>query len=157
MNLYKIKEELKDAINECVDMETGEILDSERLNDLNMALSEKRENIGLYIKNLSCDSKAIDEEIKNLTARKKSINNKIDWLKSYLASDLQGNKFETARVVISFRKSEQLEVNTIEHIPAEYLIIQNPKIDRTGLKKLIKQGTVIDGVQIITKQNIQIK
>ena len=157
MNLYEIKQELTNAVNECVDMETGEILDSDRLNNLNMALNDKRENIGLYIKNLTCDSKAIDEEIKNLTARKKRINNKIDWLKSYLSNDLQGNKFETAKVVINFRKSEQLEVISTEHIPAEYLITQNPKIDKTGLKQLIKQGTAIDGVQIITKQNIQIK
>lgn len=157
MNLYQIKEEIEQAINECVDFETGEILESERLDRLNMALSEKRENIALYIKNLTCDSKAIDEEIKNLTARKKSINNKIDWLKQYLASDLQGNKFETAKVVVSFRKSKAVEINPNAEIPNEFLIQQQPKPDKTGLKKAIQSGEIIAGVSIVEKQNISIK
>lgn len=157
MNLYQIKQEIEKAINECVDFETGEILDSERLDRLNMALNEKRENIALYIKNLVADSKAIDEEIKNLTQRKKSINNKIDWLKSYLADDLQGNKFETPKVVVSFRKSKSVYIQPNANIPDEFLIMQEPKVDKTGLKKAIQSGEVIAGVSIVEKSNISIK
>lgn len=157
MNLYEIKQEFEKAIEECVDMETGEIINPTRLDELNMVLTDKRENVALYIKNLSAEAKAIDEEAKNLTNRKRVLNNKVEGLKKYLADNLEGHKFETAKVVVSFRKSEQLEINSIEHIPAEYLISQEPKIDKVALKKSIKQGAVINGVQIITKQNIQIK
>lgn len=157
MNLYEIKQEFEKAIEECVDMETGEIINPTRLDELNMVLTDKRENVALYIKNLSAEAKAIDEEAKNLTNRKRVLNNKVEGLKKYLADNLEGHKFETAKVVVSFRKSEQLEINSIEHIPTEYLISQEPKIDKVALKKLIKQGAVINGVQIITKQNIQIK
>lgn len=157
MNLYEIKQEFEKAIEECVDMETGEIINPTRLDELNMVLTDKRENVALYIKNLSAEAKAIDEEAKNLTNRKRVLNNKIEGLKKYLADNLEGHKFETAKVVVSFRKSEQLEINSIEHIPTEYLISQEPKIDKVALKKSIKQGAVINGVQIITKQNIQIK
>ncbi len=157
MNLYEIKQEFEKAIEECVDMETGEIINPTRLDELNMVLTDKRENVALYIKNLSAEAKAIDEEAKNLTNRKRALNNKVEGLKKYLADNLEGHKFETAKVVVSFRKSEQLEINSIEHIPTEYLISQEPKIDKVALKKSIKQGAVINGVQIITKQNIQIK
>lgn len=157
MNLYEIKQSIQEAIDKCIDMETGEITNPKLLDSLNMALNEKRENIALYIKNLICDSKAIDEEIKNLTARKKSINNKIDWLKQYLASDLQGNKFETAKVVVSFRKSKAVEINPNAEIPNEFLIMQEPKPDKTGLKKAIQAGAVINGVSIVEKSNISIK
>ena len=157
MNLYEIKHEFEKAIEECVDMETGEIINPTRLDELNMVLTDKRENVALYIKNLSAEAKAIDEEAKNLTNRKRVLNNKVEGLKKYLADNLEGHKFETAKVVVSFRKSEQLEINSIEHIPTEYLISQEPKIDKVALKKSIKQGAVINGVQIITKQNIQIK
>lgn len=157
MNLYEIKQEFEKAIEECVDMETGEIINPARLDELNMVLTDKRENVALYIKNLSAEVKAIDEEAKNLTNRKRVLNNKVEGLKKYLADNLEGHKFETAKVVVSFRKSEQLEINSTEHIPAEYLISQEPKIDKVALKKSIKQGVVINGVQIITKQNIQIK
>lgn len=157
MNLYEIKQEFEKAIEECVDMETGEIINPTRLDELNMVLTDKRENVALYIKNLSAEAKAIDEEAKNLTNRKRVLNNKVEGLKKYLADNLEGHKFETAKVVVSFRKSEQLEINSIEHIPTEYLISQEPKIDKVALKKSIKQGAVINGVQVITKQNIQIK
>ena len=157
MNLYEIKQEFEKAIEECVDMETGEIINPTRLDELNMVLTDKRENVALYIKNLSAEAKAIDEEAKNLTNRKRVLNNKVEGLKKYLADNLEGHKFETAKVVVSFRKSEQLEINSIEHIPTESLISQEPKIDKVALKKSIKQGAVINGVQIITKQNIQIK
>lgn len=157
MNLYEIKQEFEKAIEECVDMETGEIINPTRLDELNMVLTDKQENVALYIKNLSAEVKAIDEEAKNLTNRKRVLNNKVEGLKKYLADNLEGHKFETAKVVVSFRKSEQLEINSTEHIPTEYLISQEPKIDKVALKKSIKQGAVINGVQIITKQNIQIK
>lgn len=157
MNLYEIKQEFEKAIEECVDMETGEIINPARLDELNMVLTDKRENVALYIKNLSAEVKAIDEEAKNLTNRKRVLNNKVEGLKKYLADNLEGHKFETAKVVVSFRKSEQLEINSIKHIPTEYLISQEPKIDKVALKNSIKQGAVINGVQVITKQNIQIK
>lgn len=157
MNLYEIKQSIQEAIDKCIDMETGEIINPELLDNLNEQLNIKRENIALYIKNLVADSKAIDEEIKNLTARKRSINNKVDWLKSYLANDLQGNKFETAKVVVSFRKSKAIDIAPNANIPDDYLIPQEPKVDKAGLKKAIQAGAVINGVSIVEKSNISIK
>lgn len=157
MNLYEIKQSIQEAIDKCIDMETGEIINPELLDSLNEKLNIKRENIAIYIKNLTCDSKAIDEEIKNLTARKKSINNKIDWLKQYLADDLQGSKFETSKVVVSFRKSKSVDIQPNANIPDEFLIMQEPKPDKAGLKKAIQAGAVINGVSIVEKSNISIK
>lgn len=157
MNLYQIKEEIKNAIDECIDMETGEIINPELLDNLNEQLNIKRENIALYIKNLVADSKAIDEEIKNLTARKRSMNNKVDWLKQYLADDLQGSKFETSKVVVSFRKSKSVDIQPNAEIPNEFLIQQEPKPDKVSLKKAIQSGAVINGVSIVEKSNISIK
>lgn len=156
-SLYKISQELDNAIEECVDMETGEITNPARLDELTMALIEKRENVALYIKNKVSEIDAIANEIKNLTARKKVLTNRVDSLKAYLADNLAGKKFETARVAISYRKSDSLEIKTIKFIPAEYFIVQEPKIDKVGLKKLVKTGVVIDGVELVSKQNIQIK
>lgn len=157
MNLYELKQEFENAIEKCVDLETGEIVNPVYLDELTFAINEKRENVALYIKNKIAEIKAIDEETKNLTNRKRVLNNKVEGLKKYLADNLEGHKFETAKVVVSFRKSEQLEINSIKHIPTEYLISQEPKIDKVALKNSIKQGAVINGVQVITKQNIQIK
>lgn len=160
MTLYEINEELKRAIEESVDTETGEILDYTRINELKIARDEKREAVALYIKNLQSDAKAIDEEIKALTVRKKAKANRADNLKQYLAQDLQDsglNKFETSKVALTFRKSQILEVTSTENIPPEFFRQSEPVLDKIALKKELKAGFIYDGVALIDKQNIQIK
>lgn len=160
MNLYQINEELKKAIEESVDTETGEILDYTRIRELQIARDEKREAVALYIKNLLSDAKAIDEEIKALTVRKKAKSNRAENLKQYLVQDLQDsglNKFETAKVVLTFRKSQVLEVKSIKNIPPEFFKQAEPILDKMALKKELKAGFIYDGVALIDKQNIQIK
>lgn len=157
MNLYQIKSELANAIDECVDKNTGLIMNPERIEKLQMDLATKRENVALYIKNQVAYINAIDAEIKNLNARKRVADIKAKWLKQYLADDLQGEKFSTPKVAISFRKSETLQVNDYSSIPSAYLQPQDPKVDKMALKKLIKSGAVFNGVELVSKQNIIIK
>lgn len=160
MNLYQINEELKKAIEESVDTETGEILDYTRIRELQIARDEKREAVALYIKNLQSDAKAIDEEIKALTVRKKAKSNRADNLKQYLAQDLQDsglNKFETSKVALTFRKSQVLEVTSTENIPPEFFRQSEPVLDKMALKKELKAGFIYDGVALVDKQNLQIK
>lgn len=160
MNLYQINEKIENAINECIDMETGEIIHPEKLEQLNIARNEKREGVALYIKNQLPEIEAIDKEIKALTARKKAKQSRIEWLKKSLLDDMTSNNlqvFETPRVAISFRRSEVLEVTSTDNIPPEFIVEQPPKIDKAGLKKEVKAGFTFDGVQLIKKQNIQIK
>ena len=45
-----------------VNMETGEIIDLEKLSLLKMERSEKIRNIALWVKNLKADAKALKEE-----------------------------------------------------------------------------------------------
>ena len=52
MNLFEIENEIMN----CWDQETGEILDSDRLDQLEMERDTKIENIALYIKNLTADA-----------------------------------------------------------------------------------------------------
>ena len=58
MKLYEIDK----AILECVDQETGEIIDTEKLSDLQMQKDTKVENIALWIKDLLAEADAIKNE-----------------------------------------------------------------------------------------------
>ena len=42
-------------------------------------------------------------------------------------------------------------------IPTEYLIPQEPRIDREGLRKALRAGADIEGCKLGSKLNIQIK
>lgn len=156
MTLYELNHELLNFDLE-IDEETGEILNAADLDKLEMERDTKIENIGLWIKNLLSDAEELKREKDNLAKREQQAKKKAERLKEYLADNLMGEKFKTARLDISWRRSESVAVYDEPLIPDEYKIPQDPKIDKAGIKKALKEGIKIDGVDLITKSNIQIK
>lgn len=160
MTLYEINENIRQIIETgfSVDEETGEIKFEEKdLEMLAIARDEKVENLGLFIKELNAEAEAIKQEKMNLEKRQRAALKKADRLKDYLEAMLNGDKFKTARLSISYRTSESLEVKDISKVPQEYLRYSDPEVNKTDLKKAIKNGEVIEGVELISKTNIQIK
>jgi len=149
--------EIEQAIMDCVDFETGEIIDIEKLDQLQMDRDVKIENIALFIKNLLSDAEGIKAEKDNLAQRQRVAENKANNLKKYLAGYLAGQKFSTSRVAISFRKSESVNVQDLTEIPKEYLKYKDPEPDKTAIKADLKAGKDVPGAEIVQNQNIQIK
>ena len=71
--LYEINQDILD----CVDLETGEILDTEKLDALQIEREAKLEGVALWVKDLKAEAAAVKEEADKLNARKKSLDNKI--------------------------------------------------------------------------------
>ena len=67
MKLY----EIDNAILDCIDLETGEVIDTERLDALNMERDAKIENVVLWIKDLMAEANAIKVEKLALAERQK--------------------------------------------------------------------------------------
>lgn len=158
MNLYEIEKEILN----CVDTETGEIINIEALNALKIQRDVKIENIALWIKNLLSDAEQIKAEKDVLEKREKVIRNKAESLKKYLSDYMGGGKFSTPRVVISFRKSESVEIPDIEKLKKldnadSYLKYSDPVPDKAAIKQAIKGGVEIPGCSLVEKNNIQIK
>jgi hypothetical protein len=153
MNLYEIDA----AILECVDVETGEIFDVDKFEELSLTRDAKVENVCLWIKNLKAEAEALKVEKDAFAQRQKAAENKMESLKRYISGYLEGAKFETARVKVSFRKSESLEISEDANIPEEFLKYKEPEVDKVGLKKALKDGMQFDGVSLVQNQNIQIK
>ena len=153
MKLY----EIDSAIMDCVDVETGEIFDMDKFEELSLAREAKIEGVCLWIKNLKAEAEALKAEEKAFNERRKVAENKMESLKKYIASYLDGTKFETAKVKVSFRKSESLEISEGANIPDEFLKFKEPEVNKTELKKALKAGMHFDGVSIVQNQNIQIK
>ena len=151
--LYEIDEEILN----CVDMETGAIIDVEKLGQLQLARDDKVEGIALWIKNLLSDADAIKSEEEKLAQRRKANENKAKNLKEYLSKFLNGQKFKTPKVSISYRKSESVEVTDLSKLDDDYLKFAEPTVDKTKVKKALKAGTVLQGVSLVENQNIQIR
>ena len=162
MNLFEIDEQLQrciklEASDNYVDTETGEIIDTAAIEQLEMDRDTKIRNIACWIRNLEADEKALADQIKTFTARKNAAKNKRESLKSYLANFLNGAKWQNSEVAISWRKSEVVEVEDGAAIPEQYLRYKEPEINKAAIKADLKAGATIYGCQLVTKNNIQIK
>jgi hypothetical protein len=153
MNLFQIDEE----IMKCVDMETGEIIDSAKLDELQMDRDAKIENIACWIKNLTADAEALKAQKQAFADRQKAAENKAESLKKYLSDYLAGQKFSTEKVAISFRKTSSVNITDMTKLPEQYLKFSDPTPDKTAIKNAIKDGAVIAGAEIIEGQSISIK
>lgn len=165
MNLYEINQELlaceKISETEAVNTETGEIIDIEALEKLKIDRADKLTNIIHWIKNLEADSEALKVEEARLHSRRKACDNKIESLKNYILRVVaEGEKFESddKTAIIGWRKSESVKVDvSIWDLPEDFLKYSDPSADLVGLKKALKDGQKIEGVSLVTKQNMQIK
>lgn len=154
--------EIDTAISSLVNDETGEIKDFAEFEALQMEKETKIENIALWYKNLIAESKAIKEEEKALSQRRKVCENKAENLKQYLDNILQGDKFKTSRVIVSYRKSTAIEIDdefiawAIEN-NADMITQKAPEANKTVIKEAITSGIDVPHAQLVERNNIGIK
>ena len=150
--------EIDQAILECVDFETGEIVDQEKLDGLIMERSAKIESVALWVKNLESDAVAYKAEKEAFAQREKQATDKAKRLKEWLAKVCEGEKFSTAKCAVSFRTSESVAIAEGTVIPDEYMRTKTTsEPDKTAIKYALKTGVEIVGCQIVTKFNANIK
>ena len=154
MTLYDISTELLN----CIDTETGEVLDFQRLEQLSIDRQTKIDGLACYFKQLTAEAAAIDFEIKSLKERMESKKNKANDLKNYLTDVLAGKKFETARAKISWRQSDEVNILDEGLIPDAFKkAVTEIKVNKVDIKAAIKAGVSVTGAELIYKNNIQIK
>lgn len=153
-NLYEISQ----AMLDCIDQETGEIVDIDKLSTLAMERDTKIENIALWIKNLAADIEDYKCEKDAFAEREKAAKSKCESLKRYLTEFLDGEKFTSKRVAISFRNSKTVAIAEGAKLPDEYIrrkVTEEP--DKTAIAAALKAGETIAGCELVPNRSIQIK
>ena len=160
--LYEIDQEILD----CVDLETGEILDTEKLDALQMEREAKLEGVALWIKDMKAEAAAVKEEADKLTARKKTLDNKIEGLKTWLLMALDGEKLKTPRCNVYQTHNQRVAVadeaklisflQTLEE-PEKFLRFKDPELKKDEIKKALKDGTIIPGAELEETESVVIK
>ena len=158
MTLYEIDQNIMALIDE-----DGEITNPEAFDALQITRSEKLEGIACWIKNLNADIKAIKDEEERLKERRIHLVNKVSSLSGYLEHALNGEKFSTPRVAISYRTSSAVEITdnvafvdwaksydpSLLHIKAEP--------NKTAIKNALNGGMEIPLAQIVERKSMQVK
>lgn len=153
MNLYEIQDEILD----CIDTETGEIIDAQKLDGLQMAKAEKIQNIALWIKNLRADVAALEAEERAFKKRKTAAKNKLDALTAYLSGFLNGEKIKADKFSISWTTSQSTEVVDSEQVPLDYWDTPEPVLSKQRILHDLRAGEEIPGVKLSEKKSIVIK
>ena len=158
MTIYEINEQILN----CIDPETGEIIDIDKLNELELERDAKIENVACWIKELKAEAEAIKTEKQTLAERQRVAENKAESLKKWLAYALQGEKFKTAKCSVSFRKTESVEVTDegLSNLMKEHdelLTYKAPEPNKTAIKQALKDGLSVEGVQLIQNTSTIIK
>lgn len=122
--------------------------------------ADKCLNVACLIKNIEAEAEAVKAEEKRLSDRRKSGERKADWLRTYLANNMEpGTNLKDARAVIGWRKSTAVEVT----LPAEQLPenLRRTKItveaDKSLIKTHLEAGQAIEGCSLVQRFNLQIK
>jgi hypothetical protein len=160
--LYEINQDILD----CVDLETGEILDTEKLDALQMEREAKLEGVALWVKDLKAEADAVKAEADKLNARKKALDNKIEGLKAWLLFALDGGKIKTARCNVYQTHSQRVSVEDEGKLvkflqtlndPEKFLRFKEPELRKDEIKKALKEGTIIPGASLEETESVVIK
>lgn len=153
MTLYEINQ----AIMDCLDSETGEIIDAELLDNLQMERTEKIENVACWIKELKAEAEALKAEKLAFAERQRVAENKAESLKNWLAYVLNGEKFKTTRASVTFRTTDKVEIADIMQLDENFLRYKEPEADKTAIKEAIKAGQEVAGAILVSSTSVIIK
>ena len=162
MTLYEIDKQISEFPFD-VDENSGEILNIEDFEALQMARDEKVENVALYIKELLAEKDAIKTERDNLDERMKAKERKADSLKRYLAQALAGEKFESPKVKVSYRKSQQIVLDGAfdeweqENAPELLTVKTTYTPSKTAIKEALLDGKTVKYATLIENNNLILK
>ena len=156
--LYEMMSKDEYVINE----ETGEVLEdnTELLKELLAGLdglkAEKLDNIEYIKRELKASQEALKTEAKRLSERAKALENNQKKLLDLQDFLLSGEKVKTDKFTFFYGSSEALSIEDESVVPSDFISFE-PKIDKTGLKKAVKDGLELDGVSLKTNINLRVR
>ena len=161
MKLYEIDREIESL----VDPETGEILDCEAFEALQMEWERKLEGMVLWYKNLSAEAAAVKEEAENLTKRFQTQEKRAQRLKDYISAILDGRRFSTPRCSVTFRDSTSVDISDPVQVIAwaeksgNHSCIRRkpPELDKRMVRRMLEDGLDVPCAQMVTKKNVRIR
>ena len=158
--------EIDERLLALVDEETGEILDEQAFEQLQMERTQKAENMALWALDLKDEQEAIRGEIRRLQARLASAERKEKSLREFLAVILGGEKLKTAKISIGYRTTPAVEIEDDDAVIKwaqrddryeDVLRYKAPEISRTEVKRLISEGVEVPGARIVNRTSTVIR
>ena len=161
MTLYEMTDNYKAVLEMAQNPDIDEQAIKDTLEAIQGDIKEKADGYAKVIKELDGETDKLTAEIKRLTDRKNTIQNNIAYMKQSLkeAMTATGNlKFRTDLFSFNIQKNPPaLIVDNEETIPSEYLIPQEPKIDKKAIIDFLKNGNKVPYAHIEQSEGVRIR
>lgn len=160
MKLYEISDAIRAALDHIdVDPETGEILNADNLHAVEAEASDKVEATALYLRELDAEAKAAKDEADRMIARVKSMQKRSDYLKSMLLDALHATgKVKTARVTVSIRTTQAVEVSEGANLPEAYTTVKTTvSPNKIAIKQALLDGVEVSGCHLEARESVSIR
>ena len=158
--LYEINADLEQLLT-AVDDETGELqIDDAALEALMLERSEKLEGMALLCKDWAAEAAAIRDEEKALAERRQRLERNAERMKARLQDALAGEKLETPRVAVTWRKSKSVEIDEgvfWQYAAEAFIRYRDPEPNKTAITAALKDGGIVPGATLTEKLTMQLK
>ena len=157
MNLYELSLSFQEVQNMDLDPEVM----NDTLDSIGGTFENKAENMAKLIRNLESDRLAYKEEENRLKTKRQAVENKLEWLKTYLKDCMKltgKTKFKSGVFKFSIQKNPvSVNITNKKILPKDYLIPQPPKVNNTTLKKALKDGIEVPGAELKQTEGLRIR
>lgn len=159
--LYEIDSDLEAVLSAMTaEMEeSGEISEETvaKLSALQIEKEAKVEGLALWAKHLNARIEEAKAEKARIAKIQSSGERELQFVKGLITKALNGEKFQTTRVTVSYRTTHDVvEINKeLAHIPARFIKPGDP--DKTAIKEYLLSGKKIKGVTLEDHTSMIIK
>ena len=167
MNLYELSSKYQALLDyaQSVDMTDEDQAETFKttIESLDDAIEDKAEGYSIVIKELEATEDKLAKEIKRLQARKKSVSNNIQRMKTSLLEELEKmdkRKVTTDKFIVYIQNNPpSLVVENESEIPKAYWVKQAPKLNTKLLKEdlLDEEYPSFSGARIEQGRSLRIK
>jgi Gp157 protein len=156
LTLYQLSANYLEALDVLTDPEAD--LPMEAINGTLEALSgeleDKAINVAKFLRNMEAAAEAIKNAEAGMSKRRKTLENRVTWLKSYLKNNMEHTGISTIECPY-FKLSIQdnpaaIQIVDEEAIPDQFKEqLVTWRIDKTAIKEAIKAGKEVPGAELV--------
>lgn len=164
MNLYEIGKEYNELINYIElsgDEHVPEVV-NEFLEEVSGDFEQKVENTVYILRNKEAQAKALKDEEKRLQLKRKRLEKEVQSMKDWIEFNMKETEQKHIKLDlfdVKLRKNPpKAEIKNEDLIPEEFITREEVvKINKRSLLERLKEGELIDGVELVQEERLDIK
>ena len=159
MKLYDLTYRYNQVLNLAEEIDTETLKNT--LEAIQESIEDKAENVAKLIKSFDANVKALKEEEERLANKRKTLENKVIYLKKYLQEQLEHSGIEKIKrpiFTISIQNNPQsVDIQNEGLIPSHFMIPVDPKVNKKKVLERLKLGELVPGCELKQTRGLRIR